>query len=72
MKQVLRSKMIFDGEQPPFKGYIVINEGIIEKVENNWNYSDLLNENTELIAYDDQFVMPAIHDNHVFSVVIWL
>ena len=66
MKQILRSKMIFDGEQPPFKGYIVINEGIIEKVENNWNYSDLLNENTELIAYDDQFVMPAIHDNHVF------
>ncbi|HAP6889873.1 TPA: hydrolase, partial [Enterococcus faecium] len=53
MKQILRSKMIFDGEQPPFKGYIVINEGIIEKVENNWNYSDLLNENTELIAYDD-------------------
>ncbi|GER97820.1 hypothetical protein [Enterococcus faecium] len=42
MKQILRSKMIFDGEQPPFKGYIVINEGIIEKVENNWNYSDLL------------------------------
>ena len=35
-------------------------------MENNWNYSDLLNENTELIAYDDQFVMPAIHDNHVF------
>ncbi len=31
MKQILRSKMIFDGEQPPFKGYIVINEGIIEK-----------------------------------------
>lgn len=58
--------MIFDGEQPPFKGYIVINEGIIGGVESNWNHSDPLNENTELIVYDDQFAMPTIHDNRVF------
>ena len=66
MKKIIRSKFIFDGIQEPYKGFLLIEHGKIKYVEHGWNYQDLLDEKTVLIKYDEQFIMPAIHDNHVF------
>jgi predicted amidohydrolase YtcJ len=66
LKQIIRSTKIFDGEHLPFKGHLVINSGVIERISTSWEYEDILNQGAQLLCYDEQFVMPGIHDNHVF------
>lgn len=66
MRKILRSKFIFDGENPPFKGYIAFKGEVIEEIKKDWSYQHLLNEETTVLKYDDSFIMPGLHDNHVF------
>lgn len=66
LKQIYRSKQIFDGYSPPFKGYIAVAEGKIESVGHGWDYGELMKEPAEVFFYDEKFIMPALHDNHVF------
>ncbi|MGG5372432.1 amidohydrolase family protein [Enterococcus sp. AZ196] len=66
MRKILRSKYIFDGENSPFKGYIAFEGDTIKEIEKDWSYQHLVDEHTNVLEYDDYFIMPGIHDNHVF------
>lgn len=66
MRKILRSNYIFDGENPPFMGYIAFKDETIEEIEKNWSYQHLLDDQTVLLEYDEYFIMPGLHDNHVF------
>lgn len=67
MRKIIRSKHIFDGNNPPFKGYIAFKGDIIEEVREDWSYQHLLKDDQAIIHYyDEYFVMPGLHDNHVF------
>lgn len=66
MKKIIRSKYLFDGIHPPQKGYVLIVNELVEQIAFDWNYQKLVTENTEVLRYDEYFVMPGLHDNHVF------
>lgn len=65
MRTIIRSRHIFDGTgTQPFLGYLEIRGPFITRVEHGWDYN--IGEHDRLVKYDDQFVMPGLHDNHVF------
>lgn len=66
MRKILRSNAIFDGENLPFKGYVAFKGETIEEVQSGWDYQHLVDEETTVLKYDNSFVMPGLHDNHVF------
>lgn len=66
MRKILRSNYIFDGENSPFKGYIAFSGEEIEEIKKDWSYQHLVDDQTTVFEYDDYFIMPGLHDNHVF------
>lgn len=70
MRKILRSNAIFDGENPPFKGYVAFKGETIEEVQSGWDYQHLVDGETTVLKYDNSFVLPGLHDNHVFLVDI--
>ncbi|MEQ2876875.1 amidohydrolase family protein [Enterococcus asini] len=64
MKKLIRTNYLFDGENPPRKGYVTIEDKQITRVAFDWAYEELTD--FEVIDYSEQFVMPGLHDNHVF------
>lgn len=66
MRKILRSNYIFDGGNSPFKGYIAFSGEKIEEIKKDWSYQHLLDDQTTVLEHDDYFIMPGLHDNHVF------
>lgn len=66
MKTIVRSRHIFDGVgSNPYQGYLLFDGPKLMAVEKGWNYGDP-DEGTTIFCDDDNFIMPGIHDNHVF------
>lgn len=67
MRTIIRSRHIVDGTgSDPFQGFIEFRGPFITRVEHGWDYGPVDEAHTNLIRHDEHFVMPGLHDNHVF------
>lgn len=67
---ILTGKAIFDGlHDEPKEGFVAISNNKILacgfKDEGNNDYSHLLNNQTKIIDFDEQLIIPGLHDAHI-------
>lgn len=66
MTTIIRSRHIFDGTgSDPFQGYLEYSGPFITRIGRGWDYGPI-ETGTRVIRHDEHFIMPGLHDNHVF------